>query len=629
MKNSCILNSNPERLTVMKKIYIAALVVIATAALNSCVQEKSFKDVKIGKNDLVFSLQGSASTRAAEVATVQKGVKLELAAAENGQRLFLEETIEDLNYTSPATKGTPAYTENVGKLYENLGVVIKNGSTELLNTTGFYAMDDEMVGGGWRYQGEFDGWLDEDTALDFYLWMPVSNNGITNTPTYGKANGKQTISFSYTSPEEAANQVDLIFAARPLSKSEHDTKLPDGAPFLFNHALTAVKFAIDNYSEAENITIKSITFEGLVGNGSCVITPASENNYRDNSTTEYSSAADGVVVWTPGSTATFKSGTYDKKPVDYATGGSFGEKGNYPNSFAQAGNTNNLNKADASQTFWFIPQAMTDDVKLTIVYTFGTKKDDAGQDVDNEMTGVLEFGKALSGVTWKAGQLRTYTIRVDEVNVKIEDAVVPVSKANQELTTLDGDPIEDEDGNPYLYTYYGGTKSNVVITNTGNTDAYIRAALIGQWLDENGNPVFGFTDYTAGKVKLVDSWYQDQFVSHNGYHGYFVDLAGYKNTNKDTNYSNPLNDWFFNSDGYYYYKNIVREGEAIPSGKPLFTSYTVDKNPAVVVAGAVKDVYFTLEISTQAVTAKKSDGTDATLTEAWSKAGVSVTFPSN
>lgn len=622
-KSSCILNSKPERLTVMKKIYIAALVVLATAALSSCVQEKSFKDVKIGEKDIVFSLQGSASTRSAEVATVQKGVKLELDADENGQKLYLEETIEDLNSVSPATKGTPAYTENVGKLYENMGVVIKNGSTELLNTTGFYAMDDEIYeDGGWRYQGEFDGWPDEDTDLDFYLWMPVDAT-ITN-PVYGKASGKQTITFNYTSPAKAEDQQDLIFAARPLSKGEHDTKLPAGAPVLFNHALTAVKFAIENYSgpEDKNITIKSITFSGLVNSGKCVITPASENSYRDRPTTEYSSSADGVVVWTLGSTtAEFTNNEAFGTPVDFNQGGSFGDKGKYPDSFAGGGNTKNLNKSDASQTFWFIPQAMNDDIELTIVYTFGKKTDGS----DNEMTGVLEFGKALSGVTWKAGQLRTYTIRVDEVNVKIEDSVTADAHPNTQLTTIDGtEVIKDKNGNPYLYTAYDGTKTDVTITNTGNTDAYIRAALIGQWLDENGNPVFGFTDYTAGKVKLVDSWYQDQFVSHNGYHGYFEDLAGYTNNNKNYDFDNPLNNWFLNSDGYYYYKNIVPEGESIPSDNPLFTSYTVSRNPAVVVAGAVKDVYFRLEISTQAVSAKKSDGTDYSLSEAWSRAGVTV-----
>ena len=80
----------------MKKIYIAALVVLTTAALNSCMQEKSFKDVKIGEKDIVFSLQGAAATRAAEATIVERGVKLELEANEDGQKLFLEEELQTL-----------------------------------------------------------------------------------------------------------------------------------------------------------------------------------------------------------------------------------------------------------------------------------------------------------------------------------------------------------------------------------------------------------------------------------------------------------------------------------------------------------------------------------------------------
>ena len=618
---------------------MAALMVLATAALSSCMQEKSFKDVKIGENDIVFSLQHSVSTRAAEVASVQSGVKLELDASDDGQKLFLEETIEDLNYTSPATKGTPAYTENVGKLYENLGDVIKNGDTELLNTTGFYAMDDEMVGDGWRYQGEFSGWPKNaqgdytDTALDFYLWMPVSNNGITGTPTYGKASGKQTISFSYTSPESASAQKDLIFAARPLSKSEHDTKLPNGAPVLFNHALTGVKFAIANYDTDKQISITSISFKGLVGTASCVVTPAVENNYRDN-ITNYTSGTQAVVNWTIPENAdrskTYSSGTY-ADTVYYAPKGSFENNGNYPSSFSEGGNKHNLNDADATQTFWFIPQTITDALELTIKYTFGSTE---------ERTGVLKFGKALGSVTWKAGELRTYTIRVDEVNVKIEDAVEAIEKPNTVLIDSKGNVVYkvDEEGHPttepYKFTAYVGTKSNVGITNTGNTDAYIRAAIVGQWLDEQGRPVFGFTD-AIGNIYLVDSWYQDQFVNHKGVHGYFVDLPGYRNddtkVNKDavTQCSNPLHDWYLCDDGYYYYKNIVPAGDPIPANNPLFTSYTVGRTPAVAVAGAVKNVYFQLEVSTQAISAKNTDGSSITSWQAaWARTNTANTQPS-
>jgi len=51
------------------------------------------------------------------------------------------------------------------------------------------------------------------------------------------------------------------------------------------------------------------------------------------------------------------------------------------------------------------------------------------------------------------------------------------------------------------------TKSNVVIKNTGDTDAFIRAAVVVTWKDENGNvygekPVAG-TDYT---IKIGDGW---------------------------------------------------------------------------------------------------------------------------
>ena len=116
-------------------------------------------------------------------------------------------------------------------------------------------------------------------------------------------------------------------------------------------------------------------------------------------------------------------------------------------------------------------------------------------------------------------------------------------------------------------------------------------------------------------------------MSQQGKHGYFVDLPGYKNINQGTQYGNPLDGWFLAADGYYYYKDKVTAGKDVPQS--LFTSYTVDKNPAVVVAGKVKDVYFTLEIATQAVSAKKLDGTDASLTEAWSNAGVSVTVPAS
>ena len=576
----------------MKKIHIV-LAVLATAALTSCQQEKSFKELKpLEKNSVAFSING-VSTRAGEAAApTRRGIIIPL---EN--RLFLEETIQELN-PGPATKGTPAYTQNVSTLYPTMGVT---SSIAAFNAT--FGLKDDL-GDGWRYShhyGSVDPWPDNTTPVDFYFNMPADLEGVDDlTGEDGK------ISFSYSSAElkNAKDQKDILFAYKRLSKKDHDDALPEGAPILMIHALSGVKFAIANYDEEEKITIKEVIFKGIVDSGSCEI------------------AANGTVTWTPGSPSTtqYSSGTFEA-PVTFGKkvtetdedtgeetvtykGDSFTSMGEYPDSFAAAGNLDNLNDGDASQTFWFVPQAVPANAILTIKYTFGS---------DEVRTGAIPIGTYLAGVNWGAGQLRTYTIRVDEVNVKIDDDVTIVGDGT------DTEEVTDDFGNKFqAVTYRGSSKTNVTITNTGNTDAFIRAAIIGQWLDSSGNPVFGFTDYTIGNVNLVDSWYEDQFVNERHEQGVFAGLPGYKEASgrNGTDYNN----WVLLDDGYYYYKEVVAPGKIIGTapddatntsdylGHPLFTSYTVLAPPAVKVGGEVKNVYFQLEIATQAISAKQWNG---------------------
>lgn len=610
--NPCILNSNLERLTVMKKIIIAMLAVLGTVAMVSCEQEKSFNDT-IGENSIVLSMQGAPSTRSMEVgAIIEKGMSIDLGKDEEGNQFFLEETIQDLNSAwAPATKGTPVYTENVGVLYEKMGAYIGGANYEL------YSMDNEegtdtgsMVGGGWRYQlDNFDAWPTNGSALDFYLWMPTSGNGITGTPTYGKTTGENPelyITFNYQSETTAADQKDLIFAARPISKQDALDNRVNGVPVLFNHALTGVKFAIANYDADKNITIKSISFKGLYDKGTCTITPATEDDYRNEfkkvtidgaevSTPVYSSG-DGRVVWSgldktgrTLSSGEFKNDNVVGKPIDFS-GGSFTNNGKYPSSFSDAGNENNLNDGNASQTFWLIPQAISNAVKLSIEYTVGSETG----------TWDIDFGAVLAAkkVVWEAGELRTYTIKLDEVNVKITD----------EVHMTGGSYTKD-------------TKNNIHISNTGNTDAFIRAAIVGQWLNSAGQPVFGFTDKLYNFYQ-VESWYEDQFVkSTTGTHGTFTDLAGYKGGD------NPTNGWYLCTDGYYYYSNPVAPDKVTgkTSGgtyveEKLFTSYTIGTAPEVTISGVVQPIHFSLEISTQAISAKKIDGSSYSWQDAWENA---------
>ena len=596
----------------MKKFYIL-MVVLATAMMVSCEREKSFNDERIGENTLVISMQGAPSTRSMEVgAVIETGKTIELGKDAEGTAFILEETIQDLNASwAPATKGTPVYTENVGVLYEKMGVYAGGSSNY-----DFYSMDNSegsatgsMVGGGWRYAGEFT-W--PQNAYDFYFWMPKTDNGIEGTPTYNNL----SFTFSYTSPTTAAAQKDLIFAARNITKTEAqgDYRI-NGVPVLFNHALTGVKFAIGNDLENESVFINSVTFVGLKNKATnIVMTPVGakdddkKREYRD-SITNYTSA--GTIDWSSATADpvknTISSGDYNKTTTTYASGaGSFGNnKGNYPESFSVAGNKNNLGGSDGSQVFWLIPQSFTADseVELVINYTYAGVTDNW----------TIKFGKALAGVTWSAGELRTYTIKIDEVNVRIMDEVHMASEQG----------------------YEKDTKENVVITNTGNTDAYIRAALVGQWLNDDGEPVFGFTDRVYD-LKKVASWYEDQFVGTTPprEQGTFTGLVGY-----DVETSSF---WTKGADGYYYYNYPVPanngtipgdyievsggEGETVTatddvkSVQPLFSNYTVGTAPESEIAALGVTIHFELEIATQAISAKNTDGSYLSMTQAWTKA---------
>lgn len=593
----------------MKKTYIAFAVLSMAALLVSC-QENEFKeDIYIPENgEIVFRLANNSRETKSSDATV-KGVTVDLGIS-NGSNFFLEETVTNLDQVTygPETKGTPAYSENFVNLYTDFkGAAYKSNSGTFEGT----AFDDgkfEKISGV-----EIDMWkrqygdLSESLPLYFFLRAPYAQEGTTVTNlSYNTSTGAISFKYDGSSLASAADQKDLLFTSRKVETAEFNDLINKGKgiPILFHHALTGVKFAIGNNEddqEENNIAITSVVFKGLYDSGNCVITPTKENNKYEDSASIYSSAS--TTVWNPNTLTVsntsksngFSSGTYGT-PIDY-------ESGDLPDSFYAAGNMQNLNKADVSQTFWFIPQALAratteTPVTLTITYNFGNETD---------LTWDLNLSDILSSVTWKAGELRTYTIRIDDVNVKIEDTVTPGTGEDKIV---------------------GSTKNEVSITNTGNTDAFIRAAIVGQWvIDRTKNGVtereimFGFTD-EINNLYTVESWYEDQFEKHTGTHGEFIGLAGYSNNSKGTSYSNPYpetNGWYY-EDGYYYFTKSVAPGAT--TATPLFDSYTISKIPHATNGGKIvsQGMYFTLEIATQAISARNSDGTlkpDSEYLNAW------------
>lgn len=90
-------------------------------------------------------------------------------------------------------------------------------------------------------------------------------------------------------------------------------------------------------------------------------------------------------------------------------------------------------------------------------------------------------------------------------------------------------------------TLKDGVKSNVMIQNTGDTTAYIRAAVVVTWQDENGN-IYGTSPIACTKTK---------------------DECDHQSCEAD--YAIMLNlgeDWQLSSDGFYYYTKPVDAGKS-------------------------------------------------------------------
>ena len=488
-----------------KQFYLAALAAIGALTLYSC-NEPGYTEEDIQAADSInLVLSDHVTTRSAESSEVRT-YKYALGEDENGVRYSLVETVTSMEdeylEEGPETKGTPIYTQNFQKFYGNNMVgavystsgasIASDGSFELINST-------KNI---WRRYFGFNPFETSD-PLTLVLHAPASPTGMSNLT----LNASGDVEFDYTTPTTAAKQQDVLFAVRQLDedtyKSEFSSK--GGAEVLFRHALTGIKFAIGN-NETTSETgrtpsgkvetfITKVEFVGLKNKGHVVFSPTGTETNVDNPN-EFSSA--GSFTWTDvtGTNTTTKyTQTYSANNIqDYAKN----DNVSGPDSFYAGGADRNLNDANASLTFWFIPQDMTDEVMLNVTFYVwdGSKK-------SSNMTLTLKLGTEIltraTGVNdhWAAGQLRTFKLVPTTVDVEITDKVE------------------------------GKVKSNVVTKNTGNKDAYLRVVISGNWINNAG--------------QIVAPWDMNQ--------GTFAGLGG-------------SGAWVEGDDGFWYYKQKVAPGEA-------------------------------------------------------------------
>ena len=251
-----------------------------------------------------------------------------------------------------------------------------------------------------------------------------------------------------------------------------------------------------------------------------------------------------TATWTPGTATASFTQEYTKDNV--ISGGS-----GYPA----------LNDDETSMTFWVIPQELTDNVTLEITFHL-----ENGTKVGEDIVRTVALGTALGNPTWTSGQLHTFSLKGKEVVIHAEDEIT------------------------------NNVKENIAITNHGNTNCWIRAMIIGNWVDADGQPIFGYTDFKTvveGENPYVEipSWTIENAAS------YFEGLPG--------------SNWTRGTDGYYYY-TVALAPEATAAA--LFTSYTPPANaPTYQLAGQDVATHFFMEIAVQAIEAKSGE----TYTTAW------------
>ena len=586
----------------MKKFYIA-LAVVATALLSSCEKEKDFKDLSpVGENGIAFSLSNAAtrSMDAVSEAPVQKGITLPIGVDAQGEAIFLDETIEYLN-PGPATKGAPAYTVNVGNIFTTMGVYAGGNFGDAT----FIKMDDEMVAGGWRYQHNYSSspWpANPDEKVHFYLRMPASDAEIDYTT-------EGSIAFDYTSTASGSSQQDMLFGHTAISHNEHKDFLPEGAPVEMFHALSGVKFrsASENGHETKTIITKA-EFTGLKGAGHCVITYS--NNTADVAwsnlgagpekfTLEFNNPAYSTAAWADG-TVNFEKGTNPQ----------FGD------SWYSAAADRNLNNDKGELTFWFIPQEITDDVKLKVTFCVKTP-DTQGTSGGGFEEYEIDFGELVNKdrttpVKWQAGELRTYTLNPKLVDVEIFD------------------------------TMAGYKKSNLHVTNTGNVSELVRILVIGNWYgwaseddaDAGKEPMIlvGYkTDGSGGDNDnaMVDPWFRED-----------EKWGSYFDTSFKGGRPASGSKWVRGTGSYFYYMDAIGPNSKLAGTDALFQDYTLPAaevpkiyipNSSSNVRSLAVGVHLVMEVVIQAIAAPslKEDGTPydedevmpaADIWAAWSKA---------
>lgn len=510
-----------------------ALVLFAGVALlvTSCINEKEGIIASIGENDIAFKIAGIQTKATPEDSFVSTETIASFKFGK-GDNFSLEEEVMSLD-GMPATKGTPAFTENVASLYGSFNAVANPGADNSLPDANFPY--DEATNLWTHHYHLGDIW--EYAPLHFYMRMPAEPAGVSGDYTY---NSDGSIEFDYTSPSSATAQQDILFTSTTMTKETEN-----GKSITFYHALTGIKFS--NFYTNKGITganaitktiIKEVTISGVKNTGHCKM--VLENASSSKTVAQWS----GLGIANNATTTTFTVSCSDT--TNYKNG-SYG----LDTLLDENATARNINDNDGSFTLWLIPQTfaasdVTIKVKCDVELVSGDATKKTYEDEELEVS--------LGARTWKAGELHTFTLKPVYVGVELEDE-------------MSDDKF---------------TKSSVRVDNTGNVFEYVRVNLIGNWVgevqtaegvyNEEETILNGYTTSDDTNTTLVEAWNdKDGYTSY----GTFENLVP-KSTVIPATAANTKNNWV-RYDKYYYYIKPIGPNDAVTD--QLFSSYTVGVSP--------------------------------------------------
>ncbi len=242
-------------------------------------------------------------------------------------------------------------------------------------------------------------WPVDDRMLCFSAYAPMSAKNLLENLTFAD----HTISYDYTTPKgdkgnDAEVQPDIMFA---MSDCNKPTSIDGKVPLNFRHALSAIKFAVRDVVSG---TIKKITISGVAGEAHCVYTKLSDP------------ATDSFTWSEHGEANCSYTQTFDFRTTE-----------NYAD---QTDETQDvvLNDEMPSKTFFLIPQNITSDAKIEVVF----RRDSDGQ--EKTMTGYILDNNVTK---WEPGKEYIYTISTSSSNwIYYFDVIGSVQEKNDTLPRL-------------------------------------------------------------------------------------------------------------------------------------------------------------------------------------------------